>query len=143
MAFINENLTPEQQEEFNSWGVMKPLFDFGQIISEKPMRDPWYWTADKEREIYLLGTSYDRNYAKENVFIFIWKGNRYYVQFHRREEANGVVVWELPKKYLIDTKFPYCEEEHFLDDLRDALSVYGFSGMPKEYNKMCNTIFMF
>ena len=30
-----------------------------------------------------------------------------------------------------------------MDDLRDALTADGFDGMPDEYNKICNTKFMF
>ena len=77
------------------------------------------------------------------MFIFIWNKKDYRVQFYRRLEKDGVIVWELPKKYLIDSVFSYCEQEQFLDDLRDALTAYGFDGMPDEYNKICNTKFMF
>lgn len=142
MFFINERLTLEQRAEFNSWGIMQPFFGFGRVISEKPLK-PRYWTVDTEREIYLLDTSYDGDYPDEHVFIFIWNKKDYRVQFYRRLEKDGVVVWELPKKYLIDSVFPYCEQEQFLDDLRDALTAYGFDGMPDEYNKICNTKFMF
>ena len=140
MAFINEKLTNEQKEEFNSWGIMQPYFGFGRIIDETPMRNPWYWTVDKERKMYLLDTTYDREYINECVFIFIWNGKDYRVQFYCRTEANNTVIWELPKKYLIDTVFPYCEEEHFLDDLREALRVYGYTGRP---NENCNIKIMF
>ena len=143
MAFINEKLTPEQKEEFNSWGIIEPHFGFGRIISEELKVNPSYWTVDTERKMYLLDTSYDRYYSKECVFIFIWNGKDYRVQFYRRCEENGVVVWELPKKYLIDNVFPYCDKESFLGDLRDALTAYGFDGMPDEYNKICNIKFMF
>ena len=77
------------------------------------------------------------------MFIFIWNKKDYRVQFYRRLEKDGVIVWELPKKYIINSIFPYCVQEQFLDDLRDALTAYGFYGMPDEYNKICNTKFMF
>ena len=98
MFFINERLTLKQREEFNSWGIMQPFFGFGRVISEEPLK-PRYWTVDKEREIYLLNTSYDRDYPDEHVFIFIWNKKDYRVQFYRRLEKDGVIVWELPKKY--------------------------------------------
>ena len=76
MFFINERLTLEQRAEFNSWGIMQPFFGFGRVISEKPLK-PLYWTVDKEREIYLLKTSYDGDYPDEHVFIFIWNKKDY------------------------------------------------------------------
>ncbi len=143
MAFVNEKLTPEQREEFNSWEVIQPHFGFGRIIREELMRNPWYWTIDKEREIYLLKTSYDRDFPNEMVFVFIWHKKNYLVQFFRSYEENNVIVWDIPKHYLIDKFFPYCEEEHFLDDLREALIAYGDTGTPNTWNEDCNTKFMF
>lgn len=139
MAFINEKLTPEQHEEFNSWGIKKPIFGFGQISREKDMVNPLYWTVDHEREIYLLSTTHDRDYPDESVFIFIWNKKKYLVQFNSHFEDEETVVWSVPEKYLIDSTFPYCEEEGFIDDLRDALLCYGSMGTTDENCKtVCN-----
>ena len=70
MAFINEELTKEQQEEFNSWGITYPLYGLGQFLREVEMRPPQEWTVDKERKIYLLRLYPLRDYYEENVFIF-------------------------------------------------------------------------
>ena len=125
MAFINEVLTPEQREEFRSWNLKRPIFDFGCIIKEVAMDAPFQWTVDKERNMYLLGTSFDRNYLDENVFLFIWNHKNYLVQFTLSYDDDNTSVWNIPKNYMIDNVFPYCTEDHFLDDLRDALLVHG------------------
>lgn len=130
MAFINEQLTSEQKEDFNSLKIKRPIFGLGRIIREVDMELPWYWTIDKERKMYLMPTSYDRDYPDEKVFVFVWNNKNYLVQFNISFEDN-TGVWNVPKKYLIDNIFPYCTEEHFLDDLRDALLVYGVFGTDK------------
>ena len=124
MAFNYEIVTPEQWEEFESQKIKIPLFYNGQIVREADMIAPFQWVIDKERNMYLLDTSVDRFYLDEFVFLFIWNHKNYFVQFNWVEDRNSV-VWNLPKKYLIDDVFPYCTEEHFLDDLREALLVYG------------------
>lgn len=79
MAFINEKLTSEQKEEFNSLKIKRPILGFGRVIREIDMEFPWYWTIDKEREMYLMPTSYDRDYPDERVFVFIWNNKNYLV----------------------------------------------------------------
>lgn len=131
MAFINEKVTPEQAEEFYSMKIKEPIFGLGRIIKEIDMECPWHWTIDKERKMYLLPTSYDRDYHDERVFVFIWNNKNYLVQFNFSFEDGNTGVYNIPEKYLIDNTFPYCTEEHFLDDLRDALLVYGIFGTDK------------
>ncbi len=131
MAFINEYLTSEQKEEFNSLKIKSPIFGLGHIIKEIDMECPWYWTIDKERKMYLIESSCDRDYPDEKVFVFVWNNKNYLVQFNISFEDINTGVWNVPKKYLIDNIFPYCTEEHFLDDLRDALLVYGIFGTDK------------
>ena len=126
MAFVNEVLTPEQKEEFLSWNLKRPNFMAGRIIDEIPMFAPFRWTVDKERNMYLLGSSRDIDFPYEFVFLFIWNGKNYLVQF--AWVVNGYSrAWNIPEKYMIDDVFPYCTEEHFLDDLREALLVYSKS----------------
>lgn len=143
MAFINEKLTSVQKEEFNSLKIKRPVFGFGRIIREIDMELPWHWTIDKERKMYLMPTSYDRDYPDERVFVFIWNHKNYLVQFNISFENGYTVVWSIPKHYLINNVFPYCEEDRFLDDLRDALVAYGVSGDPDNSDKKCSTKFNF
>ncbi len=129
MAFIKEKLTKEQQEEVNSWEIKYPLFYAGHIVDEMGLEDPRYWTADRERRIYLFGVYYDRFHFDEKVFVFIWNQKSYIVQFNLSYEDENTAVWSEPKNYLIDSAFPYCEEKQFLDDLREALITYGTSNV--------------
>ncbi len=136
MAFINEELTKEQQEEFNSWGITYPLYGLGQFLREVEMRPPQEWTVDKERKIYLLRLYPLRDYYEENVFIFLWHGKKYIVQFRESFENGNDVIWNIPENYMSkDIVFPYSEEEGFIDDLRDALTAYGDYGEVEENEK--------
>lgn len=128
MAFVKEKLTPEQKEKFNSLKIKRPIFAFGRIIYEIDMETPWEWIIDKERKMYLLPTSYDREFMDEHVFVFVWNNKNYLVQFTLGFKDENTGVWNIPEKYLINNEFPYCTEEHFLDDLCDALLVYGLHG---------------
>ena len=143
MAFINEQLTPEQQKEFLSWKVKEPILGFGQIIKEVEMYPPFEWTIDKERNIYLIGSSIDRDYPDEKVFVFIWNNKNYIVQFNQSFEDDYTVVWSQPQKYVINNSFPYCTEKDFIDDLRNALSTYGAFGNLTDINQKCKTIIKF
>ncbi len=143
MAFINEKLTSEQKDIFNSLNIKRPVFGFGHVIREVDMEFPWYWTIDKERKMYLMSTSYDRDYLDEKVFVFVWNNKNYLVQFNISFENGYTVVWNIPKHYLINDVFPYCEDDRFLDDLCDALVAYGVSGNPDILNEKGSTIFSF
>lgn len=135
MAFINEELTPEQKKEFNSWGIKYPLYFMGHLIREEKLENPCHWTVDRERNIYLLGVYYDRNHFEEKVFVFIWNKNTYIVQFRESFEDGNTLVWNIPEHYVSkDIIFPYCQEEGFIDDLRSALTAYGMNGTVNEWN---------
>lgn len=143
MAFINEKLTSEQKDFFNSLNIKRPVFGFGRIIREVDMEFPLKWTIDKERKMYLLSTSYDRDYPDERVFIFVWNNKNYLVQFNISFENGYTVVWNIPEHYLINDVFPYCEDDRFLVDLCDALVAYGVSGDPDYSNEKGGTKFSF
>lgn len=115
--------------------IKRPIFGFGRIIREIDMELPWFWTLDKERKMYLMPTSYDRDYPDERVFVFVWNNKKNLVQFNFGFEDGCTAVYKVPEKYLIDSVFPFCAEDGFLDDLRGALLVYGVSGNDKSDEK--------
>ena len=140
MAFINEKLTPEQQEKFNSWEISYPLYSMGQIVKTIKMKNPCEWTVDKERNIYLLGVYYNRDYYEENIFVFIWNKKSYLVQFRKSWEDENTLVWNIPEHYVSKSiVFPYSQEENFIDDLRSALIAYCENGMPNQWNEEIKT----
>lgn len=140
MAFINEELTDEQMKEFNSWEIEYPYYCDGFFLGMEKKINPWYWTADKERNIYLLGEYTNRGYLDELVFIFLWNKKTYTVQFHKKVEVNKV-IWSKPEHYFHkDLSFPYSTEENFLDDLREALLTYGLDGTTGKLNKKCESV---
>ncbi len=140
MAFVNEKLTPEQRDEFSSWDIKTPVLGLGHIIKITEMLTPFKWTADKDRKMYLIASSRDRDFSDERVFIFIWNSKSYIVQLTQKFIDDYTVRWSIPERCLIDNAVPYCNEESFLDDLRDALKVYGAFGDESDLNKKCNTI---
>ena len=71
MAFINEELTDEQMKEFNSWEIEYPYYCDGAFVGMRKRVNPWYWTVDKERNIYLIGAYTNRGYFGEWAFIFL------------------------------------------------------------------------
>lgn len=135
MAFINEILTKEQKMEFNSWNIEYPYYVDGWCLGMKKLLNPRCWTVDKERDIYLICVYNNREYFYDWIFVFLWNKKTYTVQFHETLTGNDV-VWSVPDHYFHkDLFFPYSFEEHFLDDLRNAIKTYGIRG---EVNRVGN-----
>ncbi|EWM52206.1 hypothetical protein [Ruminococcus flavefaciens] len=143
MAFVNEILTPEQRNAFSRWDIKIPVLGLGHIIKLTEMLPPFKWTADKDRKMYLISSSCDRDFPDEKLFVFIWNCKSYIVQLNQKFIDDYTVRWSIPERCLIDNAFPYCNEEAFLDDLRDALKVYGAFGDESDLNKKSNTIIDF
>ena len=143
MAFVNEKLTPEQRSEFSSWNIKAPLLGLGHVIKVTKMPPPFKWTVDKDRKMYLIASSCDRDFSDEKIFVFIWNNKDYLVQFNQNFIDDYTVRWSIPKHCLIGNAFPYCNEESFLNDLREALKIYGAFGDESDLNKKCNTIIDF
>jgi len=142
MSFTIEKLSDEQRKEFALWKLKQPVLGFGHVIREVDVYPPSKWTIDRDRQIYLIGSGYDLDYPNEKIFVYIWRGKAYWVQFHRSFRDDNIVVWSLPQKYLINNTFPYCTEEKFIDDLREALTAYGAFGTALDALK-CNVEFSF
>lgn len=136
MAFINEKLTSEQQQEVNSWEIRYPRCSMGQILKYAKLENPWYWTIDREKKSYLFGVYYLRDFFNETVFVFIWNNKHYTVQFLSRYDEDDTLIWDVPENYACKSfVFPYNTEEGFIDDLRSALIAYGNSGTPRENSR--------
>ncbi|MCR5208901.1 MAG: hypothetical protein K6C99_01675 [Lachnospiraceae bacterium] len=127
MAFEFITLTKEEKEEINSWNIKIPYCSLGQTIGEWDIINPDICAADKDRKIYLFGAYYEPLRKENNLaFAFFWKEKSYFVQFTRAFEDSHHFSWNIPNRYMNkDLVFPYCSEEGFIDDLRDALIAYG------------------
>ncbi|GHU53461.1 hypothetical protein AGMMS49975_11590 [Clostridia bacterium] len=140
MAFINERLTDEQKKEFEDWGIKKPVVDFGIIFDEyeHPMDSPVHWTVDKDRNTYLIGippAMYELSFPDERIFVFIWDGKSYVVQFKGIAEDRNTISWNIPSKYLIKDRFPYSMEVGFLETLRAAFFAFKVFGSCDRLNE--------
>lgn len=143
MAFIIEKLTEEQKKEFSSWKIKEPVLGFRRIIREEEMTAPWEWTVDHDRKIYLIGDYVDIHFPNEKIFIFIWNNEKYLVQFSQSWKDDYTVVWNIPTQYFINNKFPFCDDTSFIDNLREALKIYGAFGTLSDLNRRCNVIINF
>ncbi len=143
MSFTIEKLSDEQRKEFALWQLKEPVLGFGRVIREVDMYPPSEWTIDRDRKIYLIGSSCDLDYPDEKLFVFIWRGKDYLVQFHQSFKDDNTVVWSPPQKYFINNTFPYCTEEMFIHDLREALTAYGAFGTVLDKLPKCNVEFIF
>lgn len=145
MGFVNEKLTREQNELFNSWNVKCKRVFCGQIIREDKFTTRYCWTVDKEREVYLAGLFYSREFEGEVAFVFRCNKHNYIVQFHKKYETKTkTVIWDVPLNYIIDAKFPYGLERHLIDDLKNALYAYNYDGLPFGSDNECvRSIFNF
>ena len=138
MAFEFITLTKEEKEEINSWDIKIPYCSLGQTIGEWNIQNPEICAVDKDRKMYLFGAYYEPLRKEENlVFAFFWKGKPYYVQFTLVFEDHHHCSWNIPNRYLNkELVFPYCTEEGFIDDLRDALIAYGPGWKPSLDDEM-------
>ena len=133
MGFVNEFLTNEEKEET----VRTAMFgSYGHRYG------PTQWTADRERGIYLVQTrsgteeDYIRNKSGGPVyftcrFALSWKGHSIDIVLLETYPNNDALLrWEL-KEIQLSVELKQNKNE-IINDLKDALIVFGFGGNPKD-----------
>ena len=115
MAFVNERIPKNERREFQ--------------VSKYQKITPFTWTIDRERNIFLFECGYHIETA-ETEFRFVWEGKVFKVVLKKDTFMPNIVKWSI-SDFIIPDEYK-CKEEIILENLREAMKVYGFSGY--EYN---------
>ena len=130
MAFINEKLTDEQRKEFVSRGIKNPLSATGAILS------PMFWTIDRESNMCLIECGVHRDYPDEYYFVFLWKAEQYVISLVMETKSN-TAIWN---KEVQASPYVFSASAPYVDDLRNALSVFKFDGSTDQLNENSKAI---
>ena len=101
--------------------------------------DTTYWTIDRENDMYLVRAGYDREYYDEQYFIFFWKGEQHVISLVQGVTGD-TIIW---KKEVQVSPYRFSINDHFVNDLRNALRVFKVDGVPCEGNENSNVIIGF
>ncbi|PYG83912.1 hypothetical protein LY28_03760 [Ruminiclostridium sufflavum DSM 19573] len=122
MAFVNEKISKQDEDFFNSFNFKSP---FTQNDSIKP----WKWTINREREAFLTGLGgqgYEHSEIPE-FFALVWKKKVIILEtFSGGSGSNstGVEVWwkitsiKVPQSLIV-------EKEAVMDLIKEAFEAYG------------------
>lgn len=116
MAFVNERIPKNERREFQ--------------VSKYQKITPFTWTIDRERDIFLFECGSNWDEPSEIEFIYVWKNIRFDIILKKETYSPNIVKWSI-SDFIIPDEYK-CKEEIILENLREAMKVYGFSGY--EYN---------
>ena len=112
MAFVNEMITQNERREFQ--------------ISKYEKKTPFFWTIDREKNIILFEITTNRDEPTEIEFGFVWRDVVLDVTFNKETFQPNIVKWTIKSMHIPDE---YKEQkEEIVQELRNAMCVYGFSG---------------
>ncbi|MBR5773216.1 MAG: hypothetical protein IKY44_00045 [Clostridia bacterium] len=116
MAYINERVTKEKQRIFE-------IPPYGAKFT------PHKWTIDKEKNTILFHYITERDNPENEMFVFVYKDHVIKITLNGKEFVDkNTRKWKL-----IQISVPQgLNEEKVLNELREALTTYGCSGMPLE-----------
>jgi len=132
MAFVNEYLTPEEMEEFKKKGVVNP------ISFTRDLLDPAQWTIDRENGMCLIEAGTKIDFRDEYYFVFLWKGETHIVSLIKEYPDEPECVRWSKKAHI--SKYTFSVDDPFVNDLRNALMVFKFDGVPDELNENSKAI---
>lgn len=123
MAFANARMTQEEMKEFAAKAIPNPANHFFAL-------KPYQWTIDREENVFLVWGAQEREEPHDDHFILGWRGHPLPVKLRSSWVAGDTRRWELLSiripEDLIDMRF------EILQSLKDALTVYGFNGVPDD-----------
>lgn len=118
MAFVNEMIPQNERREFQ--------------ISKYEKKTPYFWTINREKNTILFKFETNRDEPAETEFGFVWKDAVFKVILIKETFMPNIVKWTI-KNFYIPNEYKEKKEE-ILQELRDAMREYGFSGF-QFYNK--------
>lgn len=135
MAFVNEKLTPLQKEDFAKQEIKNPLC-MSNILC------PNFWTADHERNAYLINIGAFHDIPEEEIFIFILNSTIFLFTLLLQTLNDSTKLWKL-KKYAVLNNFGDIDEGQLFMLFKEALSEYKYNGLPAGYNQQFETVIDF
>ena len=112
MAFVNERISQNERREFQ--------------ISKYEKKTPFFWTIDREKNFILFEIITNRDKPTEIEFGFVWQDMILDVVFNKERFQPNIVKWTI-ESLDIPNEFKEHKDER-MQELRNAMRVYGFSG---------------
>lgn len=113
MAFVNERIPLDERREFQ--------------ISKYEKKTPSKWTIDREKNIILFRLSTNRDKPSEIAFGFVWENIIFKVVFIKETFMPNIVKWTIKSFYIPDEY--KGKKEAILQELRNAMHIYGYAGL--------------
>ncbi len=127
MAFINERLTDLQREDFEKRNIKNPL-------QKDQLLVPNFWTADFERNTFLVNVGSYHDLPEEILFIFIHNQDVFLFKLEMRNIDCETKEWNFlnfkPLSDNIET-----DENLLMGLFKEALSEYKYNGLPKDFRQ--------
>jgi hypothetical protein len=129
MAFVNEQISGEDAARY---GIDEINKDF--LLGPGSQ---YYWTIDRERDIYFRRMKSDRNAPTEHQVSFYWKGALFHIDFKKTGGGKrGSKCWthwswngmRLPKNPR-DQEILNAHRPEVIADLKEALAAYRDGGV--------------
>lgn len=128
MTFINEKISSEDSKKFSIDEINKDY-----------LRSPganYYWTIDRERDIYLRWMKSDHQEPTEQQVSFYWKGALFRIDFkvtgHGQRGGKGETNWSwngMRQPSPNDQAILDSHRAEIITDLKDALRAYKDGGI--------------
>lgn len=120
MAFLNEFLTEEEITAFLAKGIKNP--------GNSPIIQPYVWTIDRQKNVFLMKVYGYREPPYETWFILVWKDTPIPVLLLGEWSGDNDRIWNL-----IRLQIPVELNEQrteIIQDLKNALKVLQLDGVP-------------
>lgn len=133
MAFVNERIPEADKVRFNSFGFINPVT--GDCV------EPWKWTIDRERDIFLVGLG-GQGYEHSEIPMFyaLVLGKRVIsietFSWGKGDACVGVEKWwKLTSIKVPQSLFP--EKDKIIELIKEAFDAHG-SGYKRDHVKKIN-----
>ena len=132
MAFVNEKLTAAQREEIAEKKIKNPLQPNQFFI-------PYFWTADYERNAFLINVGSYHDSPEEILFLFLLNCNTFLFTLKMQNVDYKTKEWIFINFRGFDgsVKFDEC---FLMNIFREALSEYKYNGLPRDHKQQFNMI---
>lgn len=127
MAFINERLTSSQKEDFVKKDIKHPHHS-DMVLA------PNFWTADHERNAYLINIGAYHDLPEEEQFIFLYDSGIFLFTLQMCGIDDTTKAWKLIK-YISLNNSNKIEEEQLMEIFKEALHEYKYNGLPDGYKQ--------